>query len=45
MHCDIHQLRSWLRGVFAYILTDRHDPGHEEALREHAKRQASPPSG
>jgi hypothetical protein len=45
MHCDIHQLRSWLRGVFSYILIGRHDPGHEEALREHAERQAKLPSG
>ena len=36
VHCDIHHLRCWLREVFAYILSGRHDPGHEEALREYA---------
>jgi hypothetical protein len=44
MHDDIFHLRRWLGRVFAYILIGRHDPGHEEALREHAERQGTPPS-
>jgi hypothetical protein len=44
MHDDIYHLRRWLREVFAYILIGRHDPGHVEALREHAKSEAAPPS-
>lgn len=45
MHDDIFHLRRWLREVFAYVLIGRHDPGQEKAMREHAERQAGPPSG
>ena len=38
MNDDIIHLRRWLREVLAYVITGRHDPGHEEALREHAEK-------
>ena len=40
MHDDICFLRPWLREIFAYLLTGRHDPGRIEAVREHQLRWA-----
>jgi hypothetical protein len=39
IHDDIYYLRRWLRQLFAYLLTGRHDPGYLEAVREHSERQ------
>lgn len=38
MHDDICFLRPWLREIFGYLLTGKHDPGYLDALHEHQRR-------